>query len=69
MAKRTFTDMEIEESRISTGVPEDWVWVLCYADCGDIVWVPPGIEWKFPAVRPVCSAECAMTLMQEGNDA
>lgn len=33
-----WSEKEIEDSRRRRGVPQDWVWSLCEAGCGDVVW-------------------------------
>lgn len=58
----TFTEEEIEESRRRLNIADDWEWYPCAADCGDLVWVPPG-SMSDARVKPVCSAKCATAML------
>lgn len=50
------SDEAIEASRTRLGLSSDYEWYTCAAQCGDIVWVPPGMGDQ--PVAPVCSELC-----------
>ena len=55
----------IARRRVELGVPEDWTWVSCSNECGDIVFIPNLPEILDGAVMSVCSAECAMDMVRK----
>lgn len=54
---------QIEAARMRVGVPLDFEYADCAAECGDIVFFAPGILQDHPKIKPVCSAECAQHLL------
>lgn len=62
-------DGVIARRRQELGVPEDWTWVSCSNECGDIVFVPNIPELldapEGARVAAVCSTECALGMFQK----
>lgn len=56
MTADRFSEEVVEASRKRLGLPDDYEWYSCAAECGDIVWVPPGTGDQ--PIAPVCSAGC-----------
>lgn len=56
-----FSTELIEHARKTKGVAPDWDYKMCENNCGELVFVPPGIL-ATPA-RIICSAQCATELL------
>jgi len=60
------TPAQVEASRQRLGLPDDWKYLPCSNDCGEIVWVEPDLPDNVDGtpVKAVCSAKCALEVTQ-----
>lgn len=66
------TPEQVAMSRDRLSIPDDWDWMECSMQCGDLVWLSPGMleaikEQKDYPVRQVCSSACAMAMIEREN--
>lgn len=58
----------IEESRRRLGIPDNWGHVMCAAQCGEMVWYPPGVKEAAEAIgkTPIifCSTKCTTDFLE-----
>ncbi len=64
--------LDLELSRIANGVPADWSWAECQADCGDVVWFHPDDVKQEPGssveMLLVCSNACAIAALKSRTE-
>lgn len=65
MSMGGFSEELIEHARKEQEVPADWEYAMCANECGEIVFVPPGVVGVVPTM---CSMKCALEqLMKKGS--